>query len=71
MIKSNLFTVWKRREAEMGYTLTYRGVAAATGLSTATLRRWVSDSVERYDKGSLEALCDYFGCEVKDLIVRS
>jgi len=70
MITSNLFQVWTARELTTGSRLTSREVAAATGLSSATLVAWKRDTVERFDKGTLLALCDYFRCEPADLIQR-
>ena len=70
MIKSNLFAVWTRREVADGQRLTYREVAAATGLSSATLVAWRKDTVERFDKRTLATLCRYFRCEPGDLIRR-
>jgi DNA-binding Xre family transcriptional regulator len=70
MITSNLFAVWTARELADGCHLTYRQVAADTGLSSATLVAWKLDTVERFDKGTLATLCQYFECEVADLIVR-
>jgi len=70
MIISNLFTIWISAENRERRRIPYREVAAATGLSSATLVAWRKDTVERFDKGTLEKLCDYFGCEVADLIKR-
>ena len=36
--RSNLFTVWRNREAELGKRITYRDAAAATGLAEAGAR---------------------------------
>ena len=70
MIISNLFAIWTARELADGSRLRYRDVAAATGMSSATLVSWKLDRVKRFDKASIETLCQYFDCEVADLIVR-
>ena len=66
---SNLFTVWRRREAELGTRITYADVSDATGISAATLSRWMTRKVERFDGETVQALCEYFQCEVGELIV--
>ena len=65
---NNLFVVWRRREAELGERITYRDVQAATGLSATTLSRWMTNQVERFDGETIQLLCDYFHCEVGELI---
>lgn len=70
MITSNLFTIWTRREVADGCRLTYREVAEATGLSSATLVAWKRDTVKRFDKDTLLTLCRFFECEPADLIRR-
>ena len=71
MITSNLFDIWTRREVADGQRLTYREVAAATGLSSATLVAWRKDTVQRFDKDTLSTLCAFFRCEPGDLIRRA
>ena len=70
MVRSNLFSIWKRREAELGHRITYKEVAEKTGISTATLRRWMAGTIKRFDANSTDKLCGFFDCEVGDLIVR-
>jgi len=70
MVRSNLFTVWKQREAELRHNITYKEVAEQTGISTATLQRWMTGTVKRFDAQSIDKLCGFFGCEISDLIVR-
>ena len=66
---SNLFVVWRRWEAEIGKRLTYEDVTEATGISAATLSRWMSKQVTRFDAETIQALCEYFQCEVGELIL--
>lgn len=70
MVRSNLFTIWKQREANLRRSITYKEVAGQTGISTATLRRWMAGTIQRFDAKSIDRLCGFFECEVADLIVR-
>ena len=71
MIQSNLFRVWKNKEAEMGRDLTQAEVAEATGVSQATLSRWMNRQVTRFDAPTVTALTEYFGCGVEELLVEN
>ena len=68
-MKSNLFTVWKKREQETGQRLTLKTVSEATGISQPTLSRWMNNDVKRFGAKTLAALTGYFGCTVADLII--
>jgi len=67
--RNQLFEVWKRREAALGKRITYRQASEATGISAATLSRWATGQVERFDGATVQALCEFFQCEVGELIV--
>ena len=69
MAKSDLFKVWKEREAALGRRITYRDASEATGISEATLSRWSTGQAERFDSRTIDLLCEYFQCEIGDLIV--
>jgi putative transcriptional regulator len=44
-------------------------VAENTGITWKTLQQWSNNTVTRYDAPVIEALCNYFGCTVGELIV--
>jgi len=71
MIKSNLFTVWKSKESELGERLTYADVSQATGISVPTLSRWMTGKVKRFGGKTVGALTKYFGCTIADLLVEA
>lgn len=48
--------------------LTQRKLAAATGIATTTINRLYNNDFDRVDVRTLETLCNYFGCEVGDLL---
>ncbi len=49
--------------------LTQRQLARETELSTTTVNQLCRNKVKRIDVGTVDKLCDYFGCEVGDLFV--
>lgn len=48
---------------------TYRAISAATGISPTTLTKWANNRVQDYDQDVIARLCDFFDCNVGDLIV--
>ena len=50
--------------------ISYRVIAAETGISTATIVKLASwDGIKRIDASTIEALCNFFNCTVGDLLV--
>ncbi len=46
-------------------------VEKETGLSRHTLTKIGNNDARRIDIGTLEKLCDYFECEVGDILIKS
>ena len=44
-------------------------VQRETGIAWSTLNSWANNQVTRYDSAILVSLCDYFNCQVGDLLV--
>ncbi|NJM00282.1 MAG: helix-turn-helix transcriptional regulator [Synechococcaceae cyanobacterium SM2_3_2] len=55
--------------AERDPSLSQRKVAEDTKLSTATVNKLYLNRFDRVDRHTVEVLCEYFGCEVGDLLV--
>ena len=68
-ITNNLFGIWRQREADTGQRLTYAMVSEATGISEATLSRWMKGQAKQFDARTIRVLCEFFECRVMDLII--
>jgi len=44
-------------------------VQRETGIAWSTLNSWANNHVTRYDASVIIAMCDYFDCQVGDLLV--
>lgn len=44
-------------------------VQRGTGIAWSTLNAWANNQVTRYDAPVIQALCEYFECQVGDLLV--
>lgn len=53
--------------AEKDPRLSQRKLSEATGLSPHTIRPLLLNKFQRVDKGTVEKLCDFFGCTIADL----
>ncbi|MDM8527623.1 helix-turn-helix transcriptional regulator [Anaerolineales bacterium HSG24] len=62
-IKTKLFVVRAKKGIK-----SMQIVAKETGLSPATLYNFENGRTKRVDYNTLASLCQYFGCEVGDLL---
>lgn len=67
-MQTRLFELIKQRELAENRTITQKEVAEACGVSEPTIGRWVNNDLRRLEIHTLEQLCDYFNCEVGDLL---
>jgi len=44
-------------------------VQRETGIAWSTLNSWANNQVTRYDAPVIQMLCEYFDCQVGDLLV--
>lgn len=49
--------------------ITLMDVQRETGIAWSTLNSWANNQVTRYDAPVIKTLCEYFDCQVGDLIV--
>jgi putative transcriptional regulator len=51
------------------HNIALNDVQRETGIAWSTLNSWANNQVTRYDAPVIQALCDYFNCQVGDLLV--
>ncbi len=57
------------KEQATGEKQTFERMNGATGLSTSTLIRFFKrEPLDRIDAGTIGAMCEYFGCDLCDLL---
>jgi putative transcriptional regulator len=49
--------------------ITLMDVQRETGIAWSTLNSWANNQVTRYDAPVIMLLCEYFNCQVGDLLV--
>lgn len=68
-VRSRLRVVAAEKCFQEGKKLTFRDMAEGTGLPVSVITKYMTDQVARYDGETLAKLCDYFKCEVGDILV--
>jgi putative transcriptional regulator len=67
-IQNRLKVLLAEKELRENRKLTYRAVSKETGLAIGTLTEYMTQRVRRFDKSTLETLCQYLSCDVGDLM---
>ena len=67
-IQNRVKVLLAEKELRENRKLTYRVVAKETGLAIGTLTEYMTQRVRRFDKSTLEVLCQYLSCDVGDLL---
>jgi putative transcriptional regulator len=55
-------------EKKAGRPYTQEDISASIKVTQGTLSRWVGNKIDRLDLAVLEKLCDYFNCEISDIL---
>jgi putative transcriptional regulator len=58
------------RERKTGQRVTYRNIRDETGISTSVLHKVATNKQKMISLTVIDRLCNYFGCQVGDLMVR-
>jgi DNA-binding Xre family transcriptional regulator len=67
-VKSNFLYLLAEKQRHAGRSISLRAVARDTGLNDYTVRGFAYNSLSEYPKNAIQALCNYFGCDVGDLL---
>lgn len=68
-VGTRLEELLREKEARDGVKITLEQLADDTKLSYGTILKWAKNQVARYDGDTLATLCEYFACEVGDVLV--
>jgi DNA-binding Xre family transcriptional regulator len=68
-LKNRLLDLMHQKEDAVGRRITQAEIARATGLPENTISRWVNTGiVKRVEHEVVLKLCEYFGCNIGDLL---
>lgn len=68
-IVSHFKVLLAEKEVREGRKLTYDVINQETGIHKNALTGYANDTIKRFDRDVIERLCDYFACDIGDLLV--
>lgn len=70
MIKFRLRQLMGKLADDTGQKITYRGIQETTGINQNTLVAMGKNTMVQVSLSTIDRLCDYFKCDISDLMVR-
>ncbi|NJR12454.1 helix-turn-helix transcriptional regulator [bacterium] len=67
-IRNRLLILLTDKEKKEGRRITQTEIAKAIHVSVSTIGGWLQQEIGRVDENVLIGLCDYFNCNIEDLI---
>lgn len=67
-MQSNLSILMGQKSQREGRRITLRTVSDETKISRHTIYAMADNSIREYPKTAIEKLCDYFACELHELL---
>lgn len=67
-LKNRLFLLINEKEIRENRRITYAQISEATGIGMSVLSRWAQNQVDRFDSHVVVRLCEYFECDLSDLL---
>lgn len=67
-LRNRFLILLHEKERREDRRISYSEIARATGSSVNVLSNWAKNKIERFDGDFMLTLCEYFGCEVGDLL---
>jgi DNA-binding Xre family transcriptional regulator len=68
IVKNRLLELIQAKERKMGRRVKQHDIAEFAEVSDHTIIAWIRNDVSRFDGKLLASLCDYFDCELSDLL---
>jgi putative transcriptional regulator len=67
-VRNRLLELIQERERERGRRIKQHEIAEFVGVSDHTIIHWIRNQTTKFDGQTIERLCDYFNCEISDLL---
>ena len=69
VVKTNFLVLLAEKQQREGKRRSLRQVADETGVTPYTIYGFANNTLREYPADAIAKLCDYFGCEVGDLLL--
>lgn len=67
-VRNRFLILLAEKEKREGRRIRNKEIAQVVGVNEHTVARWLKNEVQKVEFPLLEAFCDYFECEVGDLL---
>ncbi len=67
-VKNRVVALIGEKQAREGKVINAAVVARGTGLTRQAIHAWMRGEVQSFKSETVEALCNYFNCEIGDLL---
>jgi DNA-binding Xre family transcriptional regulator len=67
-VRNRLLELIQEREREMRRRVKQHDIAQFVGVSDHTIINWIRNETTKFDGHIIERLCDYFKCDIADLL---
>jgi DNA-binding Xre family transcriptional regulator len=67
-VRNRLLELMQERERKLGRRLKQREIAEFVKSTDHTIKSWIHNEVTRFDSHIIEGLCNYFDCDLGDLL---
>jgi DNA-binding Xre family transcriptional regulator len=67
-LRNRFLVLLAYKEQKEGRRIRNKEIAQAVGVNEHTVARWIRNDVNKIDVPVLEAFCNYFECDVGDLL---
>ncbi|MBL8134246.1 MAG: helix-turn-helix transcriptional regulator [Anaerolineae bacterium] len=68
VLKNRLMILVQERERRMNRRIKLKDLATFVGVTNHTVTSWIRNDVRKYEAHIVEGFCDYFDCDIDDLL---
>lgn len=68
LLKNRLLELIQERERKINRRIKLKDLALFVGVTNHTITSWIRNDVRKYEAHIIEGICDYFNCEINDLL---
>ncbi len=69
-MKNRLLVLMGEKQAKENRPINGAVVAREIGLTRQAINKWVNEDIKEFSADTIDRLCEYFDCEVGDLLYR-
>jgi DNA-binding Xre family transcriptional regulator len=68
VLKNKLLLLIQERERQINRRIKLKDLAESVDVTNHTVTSWLRNDVRKYEAGIIEGFCNYFDCDIGDLL---